>query len=283
MRHRVMMSARDPTSQPEDPVTDAAPFESRTRIRERALAGDVLLGAFGNLGSSLAAELVGRAGADWFLLDLEHGAGTEADLLGQLRALEGTGSAALVRPEEATRLRIGRAMDLGAEGVMLPRIETADEARRAVSWLRWPPDGARGLALLTRGARLGDVGHGDVPRLNALPLGIVQVETASALAQVDEIAAIDGVDVLFVGPTDLSHAIGVPGRFDDPRFGEALDAVVAACRRHGKSPGILARRPEDGARFVEQGFRFVGVGSDGGFVLDGARSALAVARAATAG
>jgi len=264
-------------------VTDAAPFESRTRIRERALAGDVLLGAFGNLGSSLAAELVGRAGADWFLLDLEHGAGTEADLLGQLRALEGTGSAALVRPEEATRLRIGRAMDLGAEGVMLPRIETADEARRAVSWLRWPPDGARGLALLTRGARLGDVGHGDVPRLNALPLGIVQVETASALAQVDEIAAIDGVDVLFVGPTDLSHAIGVPGRFDDPRFREALDAVVAACRRHGKSPGILARRPEDGARFVEQGFRFVGVGSDGGFVLDGARSALAVARAASAG
>jgi 4-hydroxy-2-oxoheptanedioate aldolase len=253
-------------------------FPSRSRIRERALAGDVLVGAFGNLGSTLAAELVGRAGADWFLVDLEHGAGTEADLLGLLRAVEGTGAAALVRPEEATRLRIGRAMDLGAEGVMLPRIDTPDEARRAVSWLRWPPHGARGLALLTRGARLGDVGHARIPELNLLPLAIVQIETASALEHVDEIAAIDGVDVLFVGPTDLSHALGIPGQLEHQAFRDALQHVLAACRRAGKSAGILARQAEDAARFVEQGFRFVGVGSDGSFVLDGARSALGVAR-----
>ncbi len=199
-----------------DAVRD--PLASRTRIRERVLGGDLLVGAFGNLGSTLAAELVGRAGADWYLIDLEHGAGTEADLLGQLRAVEGTGAAALVRPEEATRLRIGRALDLGAEGVMLPRVDGADEARRAVSWLRWPPNGARGLALLTRGARLGEVGHDRVAELNALPLGIVQVETTGALRDADAIAAIDGVDVLFVGPTDLSHALGLPGRFDDARF-----------------------------------------------------------------
>jgi 2-keto-3-deoxy-L-rhamnonate aldolase RhmA len=251
---------------------------SRSRIRERVRAGDVLLGAFGNLGSTFAAELVGRAGADWFLVDLEHGAGTEADLLGLLRAVEGTGAAALVRPEEATRLRIGRAMDLGAEGVMLPRIETAEEARRAVGWLRWPPDGARGLALLTRGARLGDVSHTRVPELNVLPLGIIQIETAPALAAAREIASIDGVDVLFVGPTDLSHALGVPGAFDHPTFRSALDRVLEACDRTGKAAGILARRPGDAADFVDQGFRFVGVGSDGSFVLDGARAALAVAR-----
>jgi 2-keto-3-deoxy-L-rhamnonate aldolase RhmA len=258
----------------------ADPFASRTRIRERALAGELLLGAFGNLGSSLAGELVGRAGADWFLVDLEHGAGTEADLLGILRAVELTGAAAVVRPEEATRLRIGRAMDLGADGVMLPRIDTVEEAARAVSWLRWPPAGLRGLALLTRGARLGDVPHARVAELNDLPLGIIQVETVGALDHVAEIAALDGVDVLFVGPTDLSHAIGLPGRFDDPRFGDALRRVLDACARTGKAPGILARRPEDAARFVEQGFRFVGVGSDGSFVLDAARAALGAARAA---
>ncbi|HEU4572006.1 MAG TPA: aldolase/citrate lyase family protein, partial [Candidatus Limnocylindrales bacterium] len=123
-----------PESTTPEAVGSSAPA-SRTRIRERALAGEVLLGAFGNLGSTLAAELVGHAGADWFLVDLEHGAGSEADLLGLLRALEGTGAASLVRPEEATRLRIGRAMDLGAEGVMLPRIETVEEARRGVGWL----------------------------------------------------------------------------------------------------------------------------------------------------
>jgi 4-hydroxy-2-oxoheptanedioate aldolase len=261
-------------------MADSVPFASRTRIRERALAGDVLLGAFGNLGSSLAAELVGRAGADWFLIDLEHGAGTEADLLGLLRAVELTGAAAIVRPEEATRLRIGRALDLGAEGVMLPRVDSVDEAQRGVSWLRWPPEGARGLALLTRGARLGDVGHDRVAELNALPLGVIQIETASALDSVGEIAAVDGVDVLFVGPTDLSHALGIPGSLDHPTFRDALGRVLEACRRRGKSPGILARRAEDAARYVDAGFRFVGVGSDGTFVLDGARAALATARAA---
>jgi 4-hydroxy-2-oxoheptanedioate aldolase len=259
------------------------PLVSRTRIRERALSGEVLLGAFGNLGSTLAAELVGKAGADWFLVDLEHGAGTEADLLGLLRAVEGTGAAALVRPEEATRLRIGRAMDLGAEGVMLPRLETVDEVRRAVGWLRWPPDGARGLALLTRGARLGDVGHDRIGELNALPLGVIQIETAPALERADEIASIEGADVLFVGPTDLSHALGIPGMFEHATFRGALERVLDACDRHGKAPGILARRSDDAARFVEQGFRFVGVGSDGSFVLDGARAALATARAASAG
>jgi 4-hydroxy-2-oxoheptanedioate aldolase len=259
-----------------DAVSD--PFASRTRIRERVLAGDLLLGAFGNLASTLAAELVGRAGADWFLIDLEHGAGTEADLLGLLRAVEGTGAAAIVRPEEATRLRIGRALDLGADGLMLPRIDGAADARRAASWLRWPPEGARGLALLTRGARLGDVGHDRVTELNALPLGIIQVETKGALREADEIAAIDGVDVLFVGPTDLSHALGLPGRFDDARFVEALTRVIAAAEAHGKAAGILARRPDEAARYVERGFRFVGVGSDGSFVLDGARAAFAAVR-----
>jgi len=259
-------------------VTDAAPFESRTRIRERALAGDVLLGAFGNLGSSLAAELVGRAGADWFLLDLEHGAGTEADLLGQLRALEGTGSAALVRPEEATRLRIGRAMDLGAEGVMLPRIETADEARRAVSWLRWPPDGARGLALLTRGARLGTVNHAGVAALNDDIVGIIQIESPAALDAADEIAAIDGVDCLFVGPADLSHSLGIPGQFSNATYQDALRKVVDACRRHGKAPGILLYEHATFRPHLDLGYTFVGVGADVSYVNEGLKAALAAAR-----
>ncbi len=257
----------------------AAPYESRTDIRARAFAGELLLGAFANLGSSLAVELAGRAGLDWLVLDLEHGAGTEADLLGLLRATEGTRAAAIVRPEEATRLRIGRALDLGADGVILPRLDTPDDVRRAVSWVRWPPLGARGLALLTRGARLGDVPHGRVRELNELPLTVVQIETAEALSHVDEIAAIDGVDVLFIGPTDLSHSLGVPGALDDPRFTDAVTRIHGAATSAGKAAGILVRRAEDAPRYIEQGFRFVGVGSDGGFVLDAARAAIATARA----
>jgi 2-keto-3-deoxy-L-rhamnonate aldolase RhmA len=237
------------------------------------------------LGAPVVAELLSRAGFDWLMVDCEHGAGTEADLLGQLFAIESAGSlggrttAALVRPEEGTRLRIGRALDLGAEGVMVPRLDTAADARRVVSWLRWPPDGVRGLALGTRGAEQSEVGHADIRRLNERILGIVQVESRAAVDGAREIAAIDGIDVLFVGPTDLSHALGVPGRLDDPRFADALETVVAACRANGKAAGILLRRIDDLERYLGLGFTFVGLGSDGSFLREGAAAAMAAARA----
>ncbi len=259
--------------------TDPAPIPpSRTRIRERVQAGEVVLGAFLMAASPLAAELAGRSGLDWLIVDLEHGAGTEADLLAQLHAIEQTTAAALVRPEEGTRLRIGRALDLGAEGVMIPRLEHPDEVWRVVSWLRYPPEGIRGLALLTRGAGLGEVPHGYVHELNQRVLWIVQVESPVAVSNAAEVAAIDGVDVLFVGPTDLSHALRIPGRFDDPTYVDALRTVVSACRAAGKAAGILLRNPADAARHLEMGFTFVGLGSDAAFVADGARAAIRTAR-----
>ncbi len=269
----------------ERPTTAGHPL-GRSRIRERVLGGETVIGSFLNLGAPLAAELCARAGFDWLLVDLEHGAGTEADLLAQLQAIEGAvgtagiRTAALVRPEEGTRLRIGRALDLGAEGIMVPRLETAAEVRRVVSWLRYPPDGVRGLALLTRGAGLGEVAHADIRALNERVLAIVQVESGPAVEAAAETAAIDGVDVLFIGPTDLSHALGVPGRLDEPIFRDALSTVVAACRASGKAAGILLRSADQLERHLELGFRFVGIGSDGAFVTDGARSAVARARSA---
>lgn len=273
-----------------EPTAPAHRFaRGRSRIRERTLAGEVVVGAFVNLAAPMGAELLARAGFDWLIVDLEHGAGTEADLLGQLYAIESTGdlggrtTAALVRPQEGTRLGIGRALDLGAEGVMVPRLETVDEVRHVLSWLRWPPDGIRGLALGTRGAEQSEVPHGRVRELNERVLGIIQVESGAAVDASAEIAALDGVDVLFVGPTDLSHALGVPGRFDDPRFEDALRTVVAACRANGKAPGILLRRLDDLDRYLGAGFTFVGLGSDGAFVSDGAAAAVGAARGRLAG
>jgi 4-hydroxy-2-oxoheptanedioate aldolase len=252
--------------------TDPATF------RQRVLRGDTLLGAFLNLGSAAAAELCARAGFDWLIVDLEHGAGNEADLLPLLTAIEGTGCVALVRPQSGERLRIGRALDLGAAGIMVPRLERVDEIREAVSYLRYPPQGIRGVALLTRGARFGTVAHADVKTINEDILGIFQVESPVAVENAGEIAAIDGVDVLFVGPSDLSHAMGIPGQFDHPEFRAALTSVVEACRSAGKSPGILLRHARDLKRHLELGYRFVGVGSDGGFVVDAAAAALAAER-----
>ncbi len=252
---------------------------SRPSLRARLRAGETVFGTFLNTGSPLAAELCARAGFDWVLIDLEHGATTEAELLQHLYAVSATGATALVRPQSGERLRIGRALDLGAEGIMIPRIDTAEQAAEAVSWLRWPPDGGRGLALLTRGAELGEVGHGSVAALNQRILGIVQVESPAAVAESAAVAAIDGVDVLFVGPTDLSHSMGLPGQFDDPAFREALRAVVAAAEDAGKAAGILLRDAAALPAHRELGFRFIGLGSDGAFVADGARAVLAGARA----
>jgi 2-keto-3-deoxy-L-rhamnonate aldolase RhmA len=247
-------------------------------LRERILAGDLLVGTFLNLGAPQGIELAGLAGLDWLLIDLEHGAGTEADLLPQLYAAETTGVPAVVRVEVNARLRMGRALDLGAGGIMVPRLETPDEVREAVSYVRYHPDGVRGIALITRGAELGRIGHRDVRRKSAtLPL-IVQVENPSAVAHAEEIAAIDGVDVLFVGPTDLTHSLGVPGDFADATYLDALKTVVAAARRHGKEAGILLRRLDDLERHVDLGFRFIGVGSDSAWIADGAAATAAAAR-----
>lgn len=247
-----------------------------TDLRRRIHAGETLIGAFSDLASPLGAELLGQAGLDWVVLDLEHGTATESDLLALLYAVGTTSMTAIVRPPSAERLRVGRALDLGAAGIMLPQLASAEAVREAVTYLKYPPVGARGVALRTRGADMGALGHADVARVvNERVVGIVQVENARVVAEADEIAAIDGVDVLFVGPADLSHGLGMPGRFDEPTYLDALRTVVAACERHGKEAGILLYDPAVVPQHLDLGFKFVGLGSEGSYVSAGARATLA--------
>jgi 4-hydroxy-2-oxoheptanedioate aldolase len=256
-------------------VTSSSP--DRT-LRSRVLAGETLFGLFLDLGSPFSAEICARAGYDWLVVDLEHGAGTEAGLVSLLQSVEVGGSTPIVRPQSGERLRIGRALDLGAAGIVVPRLESAAEAREAVTFLRYPPAGVRGVALRTRGAGMGTVAHGEVGSIDERIVGIVQIESVGALQEADEIAAIDGVDVLFVGPADLSHSLGVPGRFDDETYLAALQTVVDACAAHGKAAGILVYDTAVVPRHLELGFRFVGIGADGAFVGNGAAQALAAVR-----
>jgi 4-hydroxy-2-oxoheptanedioate aldolase len=238
----------------------------------------MLIGAFSDLASPLAVELLGRAGMDWVVIDLEHGAATEADLLTMLYAAGTTPIVPIVRPPSAERLRVGRALDLGAAGVMLPQLQSIEQVREAVAYLRYPPVGLRGVALRTRGADMGAHTHADVARVvNERILGIVQIESPSVVAAADEIAALDEVDVLFVGPADLSHALGVPGQFDDRTYLDALATVVAATQRHGKSAGILIYDPAAFGTHADLGFRFIGIGSEGSYVSAGATAMLRAA------
>ena len=248
-------------------------------FRDRTLAGETLFGMFLDLGSAVSAEACAAAGYDWLLIDLEHGAATEADMLGLIQAVEVGGSIPLVRPQSGERLRIGRPLDAGARGIMVPRLDTAEQAREAVTYLRYPPDGVRGVAIRVRGAGLGLFAHDQLKTLNERILGMIQIESLGGLREADAIASLDGVDVLFVGPADLTHALGVPGNFQDPSYLAALDAVAAACRAHGKAAGILIYDIAVVPRLLEIGFTFIGIGSEGAFVADGAKRSLDAVRA----
>jgi 4-hydroxy-2-oxoheptanedioate aldolase len=262
---------------------DAAPAPSnppRNDLRRRVLAGEPTIGLFLNLGSIVSSEIVARAGYDWALVDLEHGMATESELLGQLVAIQSTPTAAIVRIVSAERMRVGRILDLGADGLMIPRLETVEQLRETARWMRYPPAGIRGVATGTRGAGYSTLVHPEIRSLNERILGVFQVESRVAVEAVEDLAAIDGVDVLFVGPADLSHDMRIPGEFSNPDFVAAIDGVARVARAHGKGAGILVRSASEVAGYRARGFDFIGIGSDSGLVMSGARSQLAEARAA---
>lgn len=241
-------------------------------LRARLRAGVPTVGTFLNMGSSVSTEICAAAGYDWVLVDLEHGTGSLDDLPGQLRA---AGSIpALVRVELSARTKVSLALDRGAAGIMFPRIESADEARAAVAYLRFPPFGVRGVAAQTRAGQYGSIPLRELSSLNGDVVGIVQIETLGCLAAAEDIGVIEGVDVLFVGPGDLSYALGVPGLLDDPMYLEALEDVLSAADRTGSIAGILVSSATDVERHLAMGFRFVAIGSDSSMLRTEARSAV---------
>jgi 4-hydroxy-2-oxoheptanedioate aldolase len=225
-----------------------------------------------NLGSSLTAEIAGLAGFDWLLVDLEHGMGNEQDLMHQLQAIRATPAAPLVRVESHDNQRIHRVLDSGAEGVMCPRINNLDEAKEAVSGWRYPPEGKRGVSFMVPTTQYGRNFPAYQKAVSDNILGIIQVETEEVLSHLDEIARLDGVDVLFIGPADLSMSLGLFRQYDHPRFQEALKATVDAASKAGKVAGIILFDPDDYPAYREIGFRLIASGSDGDFVADGART-----------
>jgi 2-dehydro-3-deoxyglucarate aldolase/4-hydroxy-2-oxoheptanedioate aldolase len=244
-----------------------------TTLRERVRSGSLLLGTFLNLGSPLVAEVCALNGFDWLLVDLEHGTGGEEALVGQLLAGAAHGVPVIARTESAERIRAGHVLDLGAEGVMFPRLDTREQVVEALSHLWYPPRGDRGVAGYNRARQFGaDVRTSD--EVNDSILGVVQIESRTALENVEEIAGLVGVDVLFVGPSDLSTSLEVPGQLDAPVFVEALDRVVAAARANGVAAGILVGDPARVGWHHERGYSFVAIGSDSALLRSGVRAAL---------
>ncbi len=238
-------------------------------IRDRVKSGEFLAGTFLNLGSALTAELAAQAGFDFLVLDCEHGSGDHESLLLQLLAVGRTQAAPIVRITWNEAPRFKRALDLGASGIMVPYVNTEEEARQAAAAMRYPPDGVRGVAGWNRACGFGTRVMDYIGTANDNVLTIVQIETTEAVANCEAIAGVQGVDSLFIGPTDLSFSMGIPRQIDHPLMIEAYGKVVAACRKHGKAAGILNMKPEELAQNVERGFTLIAMGSDGALVSRG--------------
>lgn len=248
----------------------------RGKFRERLQSRELTVGTFLGLGSPLAAEVAAAAGVDWVLVDCEHGAAGDDVVSPTVIAASAYGVPALVRVESADRIRIGRALDAGAAGIMVPRVTGLDEAREAIAHFFYPPRGDRGVATYNRANQWG----ADLTALDGAvhASAIVQIETRGAIDAVTDIAALDGVDLVFVGPLDLSYALGCLRQYDHPDFLAALDAVVGAATAAGIPAGILAPDAESATRHIDRGFRFIALSSDSVLLSTAIRSNLDIVR-----
>lgn len=231
------------------------------QFRKDLLARKRLIGCWSSLGSPITTEVLGLAGFDWLLLDAEHAPNDVLSLIPQLMALKDSSSAPVVRPPWNDTVLIKRLLDAGFSNFLIPFVQTAEEAKAAVAATRYPPEGVRGVSVSHRSNRYGTVKdyHHTV---NGHIAVIVQIETPDAAAIAGDIASVDGVDCLFVGPSDLAASCGHLG---DPNHADVqarIQQVFDAARTAGKPSGILAPVEADARRYMEMGASFVAVGSD---------------------
>ncbi len=233
------------------------------------------IGPFLSLGSPAVAELAADCGFDWVLIDLEHGCATEVALPDQLRGLRGSHTLGIVRVGAPHPDLIARVLDAGADGIMVPHVNSAEEARHCVSAATYPPLGLRGVSRTVRaygyGLRL--PAEGAPPQR---PIILAQIETAEAVGRAAEIAAVEGIDALFIGPADLSFDL--KARQSPLKYDECLSRIVDAAKGQGKGCGILVRHADDREKLKKLGFEWLAMDSDLSLVREGFRRNLAEAR-----
>ncbi len=235
------------------------PNSFKRRLRD----GERLIGCWCSLGNPITTEILGLAGFDWLLLDAEHSPNDVLTLIPQLMALKDSVSAPVVRPPANEPVIIKRLLDAGFHNFLIPFVESAQAARDAVAATRYPPQGIRGVAMVQRNNRYGSVpDYFKVANDNMTVL--VQIESRAGIAAAAEIAAVDGVDGVFVGPSDLAAALGHIGNPGHPEVQAAITQLFAAIRAQGKPIGILTPVEADARRYLEQGATFVAVGNDVG-------------------
>lgn len=240
-------------------------------FRQRLCAGEKLIGCWSALASPITTEVLGLAGFDWILLDGEHAPNDVLSFIPQLMALKDSASFPVVRPATNEPVLIKRLLDIGFYNFLIPFIETVEQAERAVASTRYPPHGIRGVSVSHRHNN-----YGTLPdyfaSVNENISVMVQIESQLGLDNLDAIIAVDGVDGIFVGPGDLSAALGYLGQPGHPEVQQAIKHIFDRAAAQGKPSGILAPVEADACRYLEWGATFVAVGSDLGIFRGASQS-----------
>jgi 4-hydroxy-2-oxoheptanedioate aldolase len=252
------------------------------RFKAALLEGRPQIGLWSSLCSNIVAEIIGSSGFDWIVIDTEHAPNEVPGLLSQLQAMVNGTAEPVVRCAWNDAVLIKRILDIGARSLLVPFVQNAEEARRAVAATRYPPLGIRGVSVAPRANLYGRVPnyHGSAHENICV---LVQVETASAVEQIEAIAAVAGVDGIFIGPSDLAADLGHLGNPNHPEVQAAIAAAGARIRAAGKASGILTSDTGAAGRYLELGFTFVAVGSDAGVLARGAAMLAAACKDMAAG
>jgi 4-hydroxy-2-oxoheptanedioate aldolase len=241
----------------------------RNTFKHALRAGKVQIGMWSSLCDGLSVEILARAGFDWLLIDTEHAPNELPMVTHQMQAVAATLCQAVVRPPWNDTVVIKRLLDAGAQSLLIPMVQNADEARRAVAATRYPPRGVRGFSAAARASGFGRVDN-YYGRCEDELCVLVQIETRAALAHIEEIAAVEGVDGIFIGPGDLSADLGYLGQPNHPDVIETIDGAMTRIRAAGKPAGFLTGNEDLAQHYIDMGCLFVAVGADIGLLNKGA-------------
>lgn len=235
--------------------------------RARLAAGDTVYGLWVASGSATAAEIIGNAGADWVIIDAEHSASHGPQIIDQLRALSLSSALPVVRPASKEPAELGRMLDAGASGLLIPMVESRAEAEAVVTATTYPPAGRRGVgggfARVARWAHISDY----TPQAEKTFTLILQIESAAGLDHIEEIVTVPGVDAVFLGPADLAASLGFPGQPRHPEVQDAIERAIRTVRAAGGVVGVNAFGFEDALRYRDAGAQLLAVGADVTFLV----------------
>jgi 4-hydroxy-2-oxoheptanedioate aldolase len=245
------------------------PDFKRNAFKHAIAAGKLQIGLWSSLCSNIAAEIISDSGFDWILLDTEHSPNEVPGLVSQLQAMELGSATPIIRPAWNDAVLAKRCLDIGAQTLLFPYVQNVAEAKAAVASTRYPPEGIRGVAVAARASRYGRV-PGYLTKANSEICVLVQVETRDAMTQLEGIAKVDGIDGVFIGPSDLAASLGHLGNPQHANVQAAIKDAVTRLKAIGKPAGILTGNEEEARKYMDWGYLFVAVGADVGLLAKNA-------------